>query len=286
MNNLMEIELDLLEKLKKICEKHHIRFYASDGTLLGAVRHKGFIPWDDDIDIALLWPDYKKLMEVAPLECEYPYFFQSIYTEEECMPSACRLRRSDTTGFTRWEQKNVGPEYNKGIFIDIIPLFNVPDSIGDKQKQKEQVTSIWEAIHGYDAIKQRSRGGMVNPQWETYIPSLIRNCGTTDIDKIDIVSLKEGYYDACAMFSQRTKEIGMTSVKCFYPNWMWETEWFDDYVLLPFEDTSIPCPICYEKVLEKEYGDWRTPVQNGSIHELVAVSISIPWKEYDSHILV
>ena len=80
MRELWEIELSLLEKLKDICKKNNLVYYAGWGTLLGTIRHKGFIPWDDDMDLALPWPDYKKLMEVAPNECTYPFFFQSIYT--------------------------------------------------------------------------------------------------------------------------------------------------------------------------------------------------------------
>ena len=83
MNNtkIWNIELDLLEKLKSICKKYNLEYCASSGTLLGAARHKGFIPWDDDIDVFLMWADYKKLLEVAPKECQYPYFFQSFLTE-------------------------------------------------------------------------------------------------------------------------------------------------------------------------------------------------------------
>ena len=118
LQEIQKVELDLLEKFISVCKKYNIMYYADAGTLLGAVRHKGFIPWDDDIDLALLWPDYQKLMEVAPRECEYPYFFQCIYTDAEALPGTCRLRRSDTTGFTRWEQENIGPEYDRGVFIE------------------------------------------------------------------------------------------------------------------------------------------------------------------------
>lgn len=286
MNEIWTIELDLLEKFKSICKKYNLTYYASCGTLLGAIRHKGFIPWDDDIDIFLMWPDYKKLMQVAPAECNYPYFFQSIYTEEDSMANASRLRRSDTTGFTKWEYENVRPEYDKGIFIDIFPLFYVPDSAEEKAIQKERVMYYWEAIHGYDAIKQRRRGGKVNRVYENCIPTFAKCCGTTDIDKIDIVSLKEKYLDACAMISERTKEVGITSSRCHLPTLMWNTEWFDEIVELPFENTTIHCPKEYERILEKEYGDWRIPVENGSCHEIVGADINTPWKQYDYSKLV
>ena len=100
---LWAVELDLLEQFKKLCAKHGLRYYALAGTLLGAVRYKGFIPWDDDIDVAMPWEDCKKLMEIAPHELSYPYFLQCYLTEEHAELHPIRLRRSDTTGCTRWD---------------------------------------------------------------------------------------------------------------------------------------------------------------------------------------
>lgn len=71
------VELDMLVEFDRVCRKNNIRYVLFGGSLLGAVRHKGYIPWDDDLDLFLPWPDYKKLLELAPGECQYPYFFQS-----------------------------------------------------------------------------------------------------------------------------------------------------------------------------------------------------------------
>lgn len=279
---VFQIELDLLEKFKSICKKNNLVYYASCGTLLGAIRHKGFIPWDDDIDLFLMWPDYKKLMDVAPKECEYPYFFQSIYTEKDAMPSACRLRRSDTTGFTKWEHENTGPDYNRGIFIDIFPLFNVPDSPEERAKQKENVIYTWECIRGRDALIQRKRGGFVNKEYETYIPKFMDLCKQRGISNVDgdFTWLKEEYLNACASEVEKTKEVGATSSKCHQPALMWNSEWFDNFVELPFENTTISCPTEYDKILQKQYGDWKTPVKGGAKHEMIAIDPTKPWKDY------
>lgn len=281
LRKLQEIELNMLEKLKEICKKHHLTYYAACGTLLGAVRHKGFIPWDDDMDLFLPWEDYKKLMEIAPLECKYPFFFQSIYTERDSMANACRMRRSDTTGFTKWEYENVGPGYNLGIFIDIFPLFNVPDSDEERAIQKEKVMHTWRCIHGHDAYIQKKRGGFVNEQYESFIPEFKSLCKEKELSfDNDITWLKENYLEAC-VWSHNTKEVGTTSSRCHKPTLMWNAEWFEKTIELPFENTTITCPAGYEKILEKSYGDWRTPVKGGADHEMVAVDTETCWQDFD-----
>lgn len=280
---LHNVELSLLEKFKEICKKHNLTYYAACGTLLGAIRHKGFIPWDNDMDLFLPWDDYKRLLQVAPKECQYPFFFQSIYTERDSMANASRLRRSDTTGFTKWEYENVGPGYNFGIFIDIFPLFNVPDSPEEREKQKDAVMHAWRCIHGFDALNQKKRGGIVNSTYESFIPEFQELCEEKGISynvELDITWLKEEYLNAC-VWKGKTREVGTTSSRCHKPTLMWNAEWFDRIIELPFENTTISCPAEYEKILVKSYGDWRTPVKGQSDHEMVAVDTKTPWREFD-----
>lgn len=272
---LWVVQLDLLEKFKEICKKYGLTYSATAGTLLGAARHKGFIPWDDDIDVALMWPDYQKLLEVAPIECQYPYYFQSYQTEKDGETNACRLRRSDTTGFTKWEHDNVSGDYNFGIFIDIFPLFYVPDDPGIREEQRERVLYYWKCIRGHDALEQKQRGNVVNEAYLPYIPLYeeISSC-------MSVVQLKTAYLNACAMVKTPQREIGATASRIHLPQLMWDIEWYRSYVELPFENTTISCPIDYEKVLTKQYGDWHIPVMNGAVHEMFAVDTETPYTEY------
>lgn len=274
---IWSVELDLLEKFKSICRKYNLSYCASSGTLLGAVRHKGFIPWDDDIDLFLPWKDYKCFLEVAPNECDYPSFFQSFLTEKDGEASASRLRRSDTTGFTKWEHENVGPDYDKGIFIDIFPLFNIPDSEEERKIQKETIMFFWKCIRGHDALMQIQYGKKNNSDYMQYIPyykSVRQGMSVTEI--------KWAYLNACAMENERTIEVGATSSRVHLPTLMRKSELYDSYVELPFENTTIRCPAQYEKVLDKQYGDWRTPVENGSRHEMALIDTDTPWKQHVS----
>ncbi|MDR2410347.1 MAG: LicD family protein, partial [Bacteroidales bacterium] len=124
MKKVWYIELDILKEFIKVCNKYNLRYFADGGTLLGAIRHKGFIPWDDDIDIAMLREDYDKLVKIGPKEFKHPYFFQTPYTDKYYYQGHAKIRNSNTTGISRHE---FNKKFNRGIFIDIFPLDNIPD---------------------------------------------------------------------------------------------------------------------------------------------------------------
>ena len=81
MKKVWALQLQLVKKVLEICEKYNLRVWAEGGTLLGTIREKGYIPWDDDIDLAMLRPDYDKFQEVAPKELPKSYFIQNGYTD-------------------------------------------------------------------------------------------------------------------------------------------------------------------------------------------------------------
>ena len=115
------VELDLLHELDRVCKKHGLTFFADSGTMLGAIRHKGFIPWDDDIDVAMMRDEYEQLCKIAGEEFSYPYFFQTEYTDHGTLRGHAQLRNSMTTAVLKDENHTQYP-FNQGIFIDIFPL--------------------------------------------------------------------------------------------------------------------------------------------------------------------
>ena len=116
MKRIWAVQLDLLAKFDCVCRKHGIRYVALWGTALGAVRHGGYIPWDDDIDVGMDRENYKKLCGVAPDEFRYPYFFQNAYTDQRYFVPLARLRNSETTATIKGFDTI---DYNNGIYIDI-----------------------------------------------------------------------------------------------------------------------------------------------------------------------
>ena len=105
MKKVWAVELDMLKKIEEICDKYEITYYADSGTLIGVVRHNGFIPWDDDIDIVMKRDDYNKFLDVAEKELKYPYFLQTAYTDKGYCRAHAQLRNSSTTGFILDDEK-------------------------------------------------------------------------------------------------------------------------------------------------------------------------------------
>ena len=119
-------QLEILIEVDNLCRKHDIQYFLTSGTLLGAVRHKGFIPWDDDIDIGMHRKDYDRFLEIANKELDEKYFCQSIYSETNYHLPYAKIRKNKT----RYVEAGIKYlDINKGVYIDVFPIDKVPDNI-------------------------------------------------------------------------------------------------------------------------------------------------------------
>lgn len=126
LRQLQLIELEMLVEVDRICKKCGIQYCISAGTQLGAVRHKGFIPWDDDADVAFLRPEYEKFRKACKTELDSnKYYFQDYRNTPGYRWGYGKLRRKNTS-FVRLGQEEM--PYAQGVFIDIMPYDNVPDN--------------------------------------------------------------------------------------------------------------------------------------------------------------
>lgn len=118
LRELQLCELEILKEVKRVCDKHNIIFYLSCGTLLGAVRHKGFIPWDNDIDIEMPYSDYVRFLKIAQEELGEDYFLQCAETEEHFGRLYAKVRKNKTVFLMTTELQN---DEHHGVWIDIFP---------------------------------------------------------------------------------------------------------------------------------------------------------------------
>ena len=115
---LQKVEMEMLSVFIEICRKHHLKYFLIGGSCLGAIRHQGFIPWDDDIDLGMPRKDYEKFCEIAPKELGSSYFFQNFDTEPNCGLVFGKIRKNGTI---LSETYSYHIDMNQGVWIDIFP---------------------------------------------------------------------------------------------------------------------------------------------------------------------
>ena len=120
-------ELDILNAVVDLCQRHHLRYWLAYGTLLGAVRHKGFIPWDDDMDIYMTVSDLRKFVRIAKKELQDNYFVQCPLTERKTSWLFCKVRKNGTRLLQNDEP--IRDDYHQGIWIDVFPLVSISDNV-------------------------------------------------------------------------------------------------------------------------------------------------------------
>ncbi len=243
MKRVWACELDLLKELDRVCKKYNLKYWADSGTLLGAIRHKGFIPWDDDIDVAMFREDYDKLVAVADKEFGNPYFFQTCYSDFHCFHRHGQLHNVQTAAIPQGYYKR---KCTQGIFIDIFVLDAYPQS-------------IWTAFKHVAQIKFWQRRVKRTLSLKKHFPALFPKKHRWDI------SVFKSYEDTL-----RKVEISKNQYVAFMSLNLSERirdkDLYRETLLLDFEHTRIPVPAGYDKILTLEYGDYMTPRQAPCMH--------------------
>lgn len=128
LRDAQKLMTEILKEVHKICEKHNIKYFLDAGTLIGAVRHKGFIPWDDDLDIGMLREDYRKFLEIAKKELPDNLFLQTFDSDEnyDIYQVPCKIRYNNTLFIQKVIAEN--PDMHNGIYIDVLPYDSLPKS--------------------------------------------------------------------------------------------------------------------------------------------------------------
>lgn len=270
MKKVWAVQLDLLDQLKKICAKHNLTYYADSGTLIGAVRHRGFIPWDDDIDIVMMRKDYEKLISLASSELDAPYFLQSAHSE--IFPRGyARLRNSDTTALTAYD---LGKDLNHGIFIDIFPLDKMPDDLKIRRRWLQFIR-----IH-YTLLLVGCGHGTSNSQrnftalCKVFVSKLA-------LKVIGYHRFVARYEKLCAKYNDEdTNSLSYVAYSLGKEKHIWSVNSFKSGHSVPFEFTEICIPDGYDSRLRIEYGDYMKIVHSSTTHGTLILEPEIPYKIY------
>ncbi len=272
MKKIWAVELDLLHEFQKVCKQYDIQYFAISGTLLGAVRHQGFIPWDDDVDIGMLREDYDKLVSIAPSAFSAPYEFMVSGKIDHFFRGHAQLRNSLTTGIlpSELEQKH---SFNQGLWIDIFPLDGVP------AENKQARFTYFKLRVMRKCLRNRCRN-----YHQRFLPKAL-HAALLCWEKLTGDTFRRAasrYDDACKKMSE--KYIDHVSFTGFLPvhdpKYIWSSSDFEELTEMPFEFIRLPVPSGYDNVLHAQYGDYMTPAQANSFHGEAIIDPEKPYAEY------
>ena len=228
-------QIEVIEEIRKVCQRHNIKWFADYGTLLGAIRHKGFIPWDDDIDIGILCMD---------LEPEYDSLIVRVVNSTSISNDAKRM------------EKYHGCPYVLGI--DIFPLDYISRDKDECQFHLEVINIILGAI---DAV---TSSDITEQELDSYLVQVEQLTGVTIDRKVPVkLSLMRLAEKLCSIYgTDDADEVAGIWRLIWQENFHFPKEWFDDLIEVPFETVTIPVPKEYDRILKIKYGDnYMTPIK-------------------------
>ena len=272
MKRYWAVSLQVYEEVAKVCRKYGLKFFADYGTLIGAVRHGGFIPWDDDFDISMPREDYMTFLKIGEKELPTGYKVLSIYNNHRSRTFLARVVNADMiTMEEEFLRANHNCPYATGIDIFPIDNFDYDEDVNDYQKV---------LIRGFDKTAADI------DEDETDLSNLPRDlrdqiaylCDKCKVEIEDGKPLKQ----QVMIFSDRLYSVFDKKSPYVAHMYFWEIngsqvyprEYYENRVMLPFENTYIPAPIAYDKILSSCYGDrYMEPIRSGGVHDFPLYSI-------------
>lgn len=269
MKRAWAAQMELLEVVQNICDKHQIPLYAEWGTLLGAVRHKGRIPWDDDIDMCMLREDYEKFSKIIDAELPEDCWFIDFHRTKDVNLMLGRVMNSK---FHVVEgellEKYHGFPYVAGI--DIFWLDSLPEDDRICRKYQEQINLIYRVLLALQYEECASKK-MTRDEMEYHICQVEKMCGVSIRrnaslrEQLADLLEKRTWGNGTAKSSGEITNVYLWRKNAYYylPQEVYQTETY-----IPFENTKIRVPDRYEEILAKKYGEnWKTPIRVGGLHD-------------------
>lgn len=249
MNDLQKCQLDLLKAFVAVCEKHNLRYFLVAGSCLGAVRHQGFIPWDDDIDVGMPREDYDKYIE---LQKEYEgtkYFIQTYKTDPHYLYNFAKLRDSSTTYIENFYKTY---QMNHGVWLDIFPLDGFSYELENGAKFAGKIKSTWRCarISYLWGLRRKFHK-------RTFFKDLLLN-----MVAILFFWTNVGHYRNKRL-EKRQKKVPYAEAKTagnwcalYYKKEAIDKSWFGEGTKAMFEGLEVVIPKEYDKYLKSLYNDY------------------------------
>lgn len=263
LKDVQELELKILDHTIYLLNSLDLKWFAYGGTLLGAVREGGFIPWDDDIDIIMPRDDYNKFLHIGKYYFSDPYFFQTPNTDSICN-TIIKIRYNGTSAIGKWARD---VHFNRGVFIDIFPLDHIPDDLDKRNMLMNNIDYIFncEKFDKSDVVR--------NPK--KYMKNTNANLFNFFNDFMTHIDEKycESEFVSCPAMWRYLDSRGV------YNKFDFSSYEEKDFSGL---NNKIRIPIGYDNILTVDYGDWRTPLNVPGTHGKLIFDLNRDPSYYDS----
>ena len=263
---LRRVQLVLLEiakEVKRVCDENNIKYFLDSGTLLGAVRHSGFIPWDDDLDIGMMREDYNRFCEIAPSCLKHNYFLQTWNNDSNYALPFAKVRKKNTI----YLENKANNKMINGFYVDIFPYDNAPATNEEKLMLMKRLSNLERTIlmkchyqpwNEFNRINYKKRIGYVPYQLKSVL-----------LSKDKLISR---YMQFVNRESETAEDIYLQygGKKGYYI----KKASFGEGIMLNFEDELFRCPLDYDAYLKSVYGDYMKlpPVdQRENRHQILTI---------------
>ncbi|ORJ28276.1 phosphorylcholine transferase LicD [Streptococcus oralis] len=237
-----KIELDILDFIDSFCKENGINYCINYGTLIGAIRHKGFIPWDDDIDLSMTRKNYEKFIQLFS-EKQSKYKLLSLETDDQYFNNFIKIVDPTTKIIDTRNTKT----YDSGIFIDIFPMDTFNDSkVVDICYKLESFKLLSFSKHKNIVYGDSKLKDLIRSFFWFLLRPISPSYFAIQIEKqIQKYRVKDGKYIAFIPSKFKEKEVFAKEV-------------FEDFIEVPFEHLMLPAPKQYDAILKQYYGDYMT----------------------------
>lgn len=229
-DSIRKKQLEIVSYVVDVCKRHNLNIYMGGGTLLGAVRHSGYIPWDDDVDLILPMNDYKMLTKIILEEDVYDIY--NTYVDPDCSNFFSRIIDRNTI-VKRWSYPTMT---TSGVDIDVFPLSGVP-------KRMHEISKFYNRLHCLNRMYAATM-----PHNAEQTPEILARRSNLRKSIIEMTEQYDFYQSEIAAYllsKYKEKDLMARSV-------------FDETVYLKFENLELPAPAGYDVYLEYLYGDYMT----------------------------
>lgn len=263
MKKAWAAEIEVLNEVDRICRQHDIQYFADWGTLLGTIRHKGFVPWDDDMDITMKREDYTRFCQIVQQE-QGDLEIINFHTDPEWKDMLSRVINGRNVNYTQEHLKKYhGFPYVAGL--DIFPL----DYVAPTEDEDEIHCSMISIVEAFSA---NIRNNTATPEEiEQTTKDIEQMCGVkfNNLEPLATQLLKLGERLSMMYTDEESQAVALMGDHAGpRPLDVYPKEYYSESIYMPFEYTTIPVPIGYEKILIQKYGEnYMIPYLGGTNHE-------------------